>query len=180
MIDIPEAYRIPKNNLNHFMERVREYCLDSTALSFAEIMKHIKIEAFNSWIEENDIVIEHICHLKFLAMNFAFGVFGDSFQSSLNIWIKGKWAFIVPYGIDLVTFNLPGYAKEFSYTDDSKPDHISQHEWDYRRDKWEDVIENFHLNRLNHNMFEYNELVGVVEVSDQLADIFDCDYLRID
>lgn len=154
-MEIAEAYRINRNSLENWLIDLDEYVLEDLSKAVITYMDGIKFDAFADWVEMNEFEVISIDHFKYLAFIFTLfnvlpQVSGD-LNSWVELWIRGKWAYIIPKGFTLKNWNQDRYVmKDFSHHSELE---ISEQELNYRENKWNQIDQNFHGARLVHTIF---------------------------
>ena len=147
-IKIYEAYRVPCSKLNNFIDVVRERVLNNLEKRITSYMETMEIpEMVPLRIDKNDIkTIEkwkQIRRFNSLIDNHLDAekkgikdVF--SLDCGLNIWIVGKYAYVVPINCHKISY--PKYAKDYCYWDNvDVPKNISYSKWLTREKMWKKI-----------------------------------------
>ena len=148
---IYEAYRLPKNKLNEFLLSVREDVLSNAAAGIKTWTNNLQsdyvAEKFqeakeqNSYLEpEDNFRYRFFLCVEPMLENSSKSPYRSYFNidSSFNIWINGRYAYIIPY--TSFKFDTPDYLEDYSYWNNvDMPEGISSRQWATRGKKWEEV-----------------------------------------
>ena len=76
-------------------------------------------------------------------------------DSSVNIWLDDKFAYIIPYGKTVLAEIK--YAEDYHYQNQvDKPENVSNREWKAREKKWDEVaLDDWNATRLQHEFVSF-------------------------
>jgi len=174
-----EAYRFPRNKLDEFLPLFDETCAKAVSKDILAIghlnpkgLKKTRRSLFglkrnvNKEFSDQDIGIIWVLAQWMLAskrpehdpLNF---------DCACNLWMKGKWCYMMPYTSRMVKFDkgMPDWIKFYGYWDNTDAEEgVSPREWKRRGVIWNEITDNWDKNRLTHITFEMKmpHLVGLL------------------
>ena len=189
------AWRVPIGRFNEFLNLIHNYMHNEAKKQLKQLMGAIlpaKIEELmekiyheKGWSKEKTYpqfkeVRNWDEYIRFryaieLCYKASKGKERDPFfdlDCSLNVWLNGRKAYIIPYGegSKYAGFQIPDFAEDYEYWDNSdRPDEVSQRQWRSRADKWENVcFVDWNKNRLLHEVVNVKEDMGLYPLADGL------------
>ena len=93
---------------------------------------------------------------------------GMDVEYTLNIWLQGRFFYIIPVGEERnrIKLKLAGYVRDYSYWDNvDKPENVKSHAWKCRGDKWEEInlgtgVHGHNARRMNHAVIDLGRPYG--------------------
>ena len=146
---IHTAWRVSITRLNGFIDSYRNNAIEAVVSRVVKRMndfwpdeigtppEHIPEKYRARWIMRRkfDLVIGK-------AENSAQSPYRDvvyDIECGLNIWIRGKYAYVIPHGEEWIheNFKVPKYAHDFSYWDSTdRPEEVPSSSWWKRKNAW--------------------------------------------
>lgn len=171
-IKIYEAYKIPITKLNSFLEEARDQTFKFAGKYIDNLMSFIKPELIEvEWNRKYPTGVAKGCE-KSSRKRIAFElVEKEIIKASLstlknpfdiecgfNIWLKGKFAYIIPIFPNHIgkNFKYPKYAKDYCYYNNTdRPKNITSKQWEDRYKNWESLcLDDWNKNRLYYAIIE--------------------------
>ena len=164
------AWKIPVNQLNKFIDIVRPQI-------FNKAVELVKIIMCSEYVLPTDIAEDLKKGIPEKAARFRKAIKvieevskkdtrspGQDIDFALNIWLRGKYAYIIPVGEEYFKsiLKLPKWAKDFSYWNNTdKPDNVSSKKWRLRSHTWNEVcLLNHNTRRLCHSIIDFSKSHG--------------------
>ena len=187
---IYEAYRFPKNKLEEFISLFNTICFEQVAEEVSSVILQdlcknaVRKQLFGpKWRSKkinrdyDDAEIEVIWSLAEAMMMSKTGRNSRlHLDCSFNLWMKGKYAYVVPYVADCIKLekHLPKWCEDYCYFNHSdQPEGISNKQWKQREMIWEELaLEDWNRTRLTHVTLEMKlpHLPGFMRLLKMLRD----------
>jgi hypothetical protein len=188
---IYEAWKIPIRSLVGFTSGFRAITMKGAVSTTSLIMDEVNPDAiiFNLFDDPTDRVA--MCkkegwreYSALVSIMTTFMLASDkgirfmNWDTSFNVWLDGRWAYIIPYlggykipkgSLDRMIRSLDGV--EYRYWDNSdKPSNLSRKEWSSRARTWDKVcLEDFHKNRMSHVVIDGKyPYIGFQEMANEI------------
>lgn len=166
---IYEAYRVPLSKLNDFIDITRKQTIKQQCEKLKHFMKYAEVDREipgdikgdekkeKKWIkyQQFESVLEKAYQASQSPYIDAFDV-----ECGLNIWIKNRYAYVIPIGCAGLKWRLPKYAEDYSYWDNTdRPKKITLQQWGARCRTWESIncgygIASHNARRMYHSFID--------------------------
>jgi hypothetical protein len=80
-------------------------------------------------------------------------------DASLNVWLDGRYAYLIPYGRVKLPDSLPDWVEDYHYQDQAdRPERFTARQWAARRRKWDQLCldNNWNDTRMNHPIIDFS------------------------
>ena len=188
-IKIWEAYKVPVDKLNDFLIESRHIGNCKLKETLVHSLKGVLTDEFIKEQKEHykDIEDEEKQKRAILwkAANDFFNLVSQSaylkngFESSLNVWLDGNYAYIIPYNISYNDI-LPDYAVDYHNQEQvGRPENISEDEYEARHLVWEKLcLNDWNATRLTYKIvdfdpFYYDSLKFIEDFATHNVHLFD-------
>jgi hypothetical protein len=178
---IYDGYRFPRNRLDEFIPLFNRICLKSVNgllkkyrindKTIRETRKKlcVKNRIIRKVLDDNDIcLIFQLVEWMKMSKKGMKDIF--HLDCSFNLWLDGKWAYMIPYvacGMKMEKL-LPGWCEYYGYWNNTdRPDDVSLRDWNARGRTWNKVaLDDWDRTRLTHIVFEMKmpNLIGLNNV----------------
>jgi len=159
---IYNAYRFKKEKLNEFLEFIDDQILSSILEYGNKLFNNLTEHAIQKALEKkgmkgadfSDLFMRELAFEYYIdkAMESSTRDMMD-LSASYNFWIRGDYVYTVAYVENWLyeDFDYPDWVEDFNYWDNTdKPEDVSQKEWDFREEVWEEINNNWDKGRLVH------------------------------
>lgn len=172
-INIWEAYKIPINRLNEFLGICRQRAKEEFGgfRFWALYRRWLKSEDDHERISQLRVQEDSEYSLAQLMFTTANLDKSHNYEMSLDIWIDGKFAYIIPYGFRNLA-ELPDWAEDFHYQNQTdRPEGITSQAYSERRKKWDKLcLKDGDATRLQHEILVFSRYhSGTLRILEELC-----------
>jgi len=177
-----KAYRVPIGKLNEFFSLVEgptltgfyerlDYLMKSEGLlKLAKERRKLEEEvlaerdgALPAWWHSDPMYLEERWQILQGEMKKASLSIEHHFadvDASFNVWLYGKYAYLIPYGKVCYPNPMPEWVEDYHYQDQTdRPEDISPQAWRARREMWDKVcLDDWDATRMVHHIINFSPL----------------------
>jgi hypothetical protein len=80
-------------------------------------------------------------------------------DASLNIWIDGRYAYVIPYGEVALHSPWPDWLEDYHYQNQTdRPEEITARQWTARKRAWDRIaLDDWNATRLEHSLISFSK-----------------------
>jgi hypothetical protein len=171
-IKIYTAYRLPIAHLNELFTSIRPQIFKQASERIIQLMDALKQSAVDVWMKENSYEVgkrqtERKARYLYIIDRIKEGAKSPrrtilyDIEYSLNVWIKGRYAYVIPIDNMGYTVELPEYAVDYAYWNNTdRPSSVTAREWVNRYKTWNDIClgtgtASHNACRMTHNVISF-------------------------
>lgn len=165
-IKIYHAWKVEINKLNEFIDFVRPQVLECARNIILDLMPHVSQEGIDKqkyehpyYHKDDELRLECVLDSCRYVSNHSERCLNFDIDLILNIWLYKDYAYIIPVGAYRY-FDAPEGIEEFRYWNNTnRPEELSEEEWDFRRETWNNIncgqgISAHNTRRLEHTIID--------------------------
>jgi hypothetical protein len=175
---IYDAYRIPRTKLNEFLMRTRHLTFTKVLDTVDMFLGHVDENLVDAKVKEDidgltkgGAELPEWYNKERAAQRHRWEVLKKAFKkasisslrsglcidASLNVWIRGRYAYIIPYGYSVCPTDLEWVEDYCYFNNTDRPERVTARQWAARSNMWDKLCLNDHdATRLSYTIVEFS------------------------